>query len=60
MALKKILADFYKVPLPSQMKDSYELPLDGLDEGEYTASIVAVDSWDAVSEPVTCTFRIDK
>ena len=60
VALKKILADFYKVPLPSGMKDSYELPLDGLEEGEYTASIVAVDSWDAVSEPVTCTFRIDK
>ena len=59
VALKKILADFYNVPLPSQMKDSFELPLDGLDKGEYTASIVAVDSWDAVSEPVTCTFRID-
>jgi hypothetical protein len=59
VALIKILADFYKVPLPSQMKDSFELPLDGLEKGEYTASIVAVDSWDAVSEPVTCTFRID-
>ena len=60
VALKKILADFYKVPLPSQMKDSFELPLDGLEEGEYTVSIVAVDSWDAVSEPLTCTFRIEK
>ena len=60
VALKKILADFYKVPLPSQMKDSFELPLDGLEEGEYSASIVAVDSWDAVSEPLTCTFRIEK
>ena len=60
VALKKILADFYKVPLPSQMKESFELPLDGLEEGEYTASIVAVDSWDAVSEPLTCTFRIEK
>jgi predicted phosphodiesterase len=60
VALKKILADFYKVPLPSQMKDSFELPLDGLEEGGYTASIVAVDSWDAVSEPLTCSFHIDK
>ena len=53
-------ADFYKVPLPSQMKESYELPLDGLEEGEYTASIVALDSWDAQSEPLTCTFHIGK
>jgi len=57
---KKILADFYKVPLPSQMKESYELPLDGLEEGEYTASIVALDSWDAQSEPLTCSFHVDK
>ena len=60
VALKKILADFYKVPLPSQMKESYELPLDGLEEGEYTASIVALDSWDAQSEPLTCSFHVDK
>ena len=59
VAQKKILADFYKVPLPSRMKDSFELPLDGLEEGEYSAGIMAVDSWDAVSEPVTCTFYID-
>jgi hypothetical protein len=60
VATKKILADFYKVPLPSQMKESYELSLDGLEEGEYTASIVALDSWDAQSEPLTCSFHVDK
>jgi len=51
---KKILADFYKVPQPSMMKSSYEVPLGlgNLDAGDYSFRIVAVDSWDAASEPL--------
>ena len=56
---KKILADFYRVPLPSQMKAAYELSLADLEEGTYTAEIVAVDSWDAESSPVSCTFQVN-
>ena len=59
VALKKILADFYQVPLPSLMKPAYKLSLTDLKEGEYTAEIVAVDSWDAQSEPITCTFTVN-
>ncbi len=59
VALKKILADFYQVPLPSLMKPAYKLSLADLKEGEYTAEIVAVDSWDAQSEPITCTFTVN-
>ena len=59
VAQKKILADFYRVPLPSQMKAAYELSLADLEEGTYTAEIVAVDSWDAESSPVSCTFQVN-
>lgn len=59
VAEKKILADFYRVPLPSQMKADYELSLADLEEGAYTATLVAVDSWDARSEPITCEFSVN-
>ena len=52
VARKKVLADFYSVPQPSMMKGSYEIPLGMPDFGEYTFRIVAVDSWDAESEPL--------
>lgn len=58
VANKKILADFYAAPLPSGMKSLYELPLEELEPGEYTAGIVAVDSWDATSEPLVCNFKV--
>ena len=58
VASKKILSDFYRAPLPSGMKPLYELPLAALEAGEYTARIVAVDSWDAVSEPLVCHFQV--
>ena len=58
VANKKILADFYSVPQPSGMKALYELPLEELEAGEYAASIVAVDSWDAASEPLVCNFTV--
>ena len=59
VASKKVLADFYASPLPSGMKPLYELPLEGLEEGEYSASIVGVDSWDASSEPLECKFSVN-
>ena len=40
------------------MKSLYELPLEELEPGEYTAGIVAVDSWDATSEPLVCNFKV--
>ena len=40
------------------MKPLYELPLEGLEEGEYSASIVGVDSWDASSNPLECKFSV--
>ena len=45
--------------MPSQMKADYELSLTDLEEGEYTATVVAVDSWDAQSAPITCTFSVN-
>lgn len=59
-AQKKILADFYRVPQPSLMKSAYELPLGELEPGDYTATIVAVDSWDAESVPLRCFISICK
>lgn len=58
VANKKILTDFYNAPLPSGMKPSYELSLEALEAGEYSATVVAVDSWDAASEPVICHFTV--
>ena len=55
---KKILADFYRAPQPSQMKDSYSLQLGNLAQGSYTLSIVAVDSWDVQSTPLVKEFEV--
>ena len=52
---KKFLADFYLHPLPSEMKDKWSVSLEGLNDGDYTAEITAVDSWDA---SVSCTKKI--
>ncbi|MBR1926627.1 MAG: metallophosphoesterase [Bacteroidales bacterium] len=54
LATKKILADFYKHPLPSQMKPSWTVPfvLDGFTPGMYSVTLTAFDSWDASSEPL--------
>ena len=56
LATKKILADFYKHPLPSEMKPSWTVQFasdglpDGFESGKYTVSLTAFDSWDAASE----------
>lgn len=58
VATKKILADFYLHPNTSEMKSSWTHGFGTLSEsGQYTVSVVAVDSWDAESAPVTATFN---
>lgn len=58
VATKKILADFYLHPNTSEMKSSWTYGFVTLSEsGQYTVSVVAVDSWDAESAPVTATFN---
>lgn len=58
VATKKILADFYLHPNTSGMKSSWTYGFGTLSEsGQYTVSVVAVDSWDAESAPVTATFN---
>lgn len=57
-ATKKILADFYLHPKTSEMKSSWTVDFGTLSEsGQYTVTVVAVDSWDAESAPVTATFN---
>lgn len=58
VATKKILADFYLHPKTSEMKSSWTYGFGTLSEsGQYTVTVVAVDSWDAESAPVTATFN---
>lgn len=58
VATKKILADFYLHPKASEMKSSWTVDFGTLSEsGQYTVTVVAVDSWDAESAPVSATFN---
>lgn len=58
VATKKILADFYLHPKTSEMKSSWTVDFGTLSEsGQYTVTVVAVDSWDAESAPVSSTFN---
>lgn len=57
VATKKILADFYLHPNTSEMKSSWTYGFGALESGQYTVFVVAVDSWDAESAPVTATFN---
>lgn len=58
VATKKILADFYLHPKTSEMKSSWTVDFGTLSEsGQYTVSVVAVDSWDTESAPVSATFN---
>lgn len=58
VAVKKVLADFYKHPQTSSMKDEWSLSFGQQDNGKYTLSIVAEDSWGLRSEPVTKDFTV--
>lgn len=58
VATKKTLADFYLHPNTSEMKSSWTVDFGTLSEsGQYTVTVVAVDSWDAESAPVSATFN---
>lgn len=58
VATKKILADFYLHPKTSGMKSKWTVDFGTLSEpGQYTVTVVAYDSWDAESSPVTATFN---
>lgn len=58
VATKKILADFYLHPKASEMKSSWTVDFGTLSEsGQYTVTVVAVDSWDAESAPVSATLN---
>lgn len=59
VATKKILADFYLHPKTSGDEvSSWTVDFGTLSEsGQYTVTVVAVDSWDAESAPVSATFN---
>ena len=58
VATKNIMSDFYRCPQVSMMKKNYSVQFNSLDEGDYTASVVAYDSWNIASEPVTKDFTV--
>ena len=54
---KKVLADFYHVPQPSQMKKAWSLDIP-LEPGEYEVTLSARDSWGAESNTLRTVTRI--
>lgn len=59
-ATQKILADFYKHPKTSQMKQEWVRDFGALPAGNYELSLVAKDSWGAVSNTLTKTFKAEE
>ena len=55
---KKILADFYKHAKTLDMRTEWTRSLGVLDDGVYEVSLVAYDSWDAASKPLTKRFQV--
>ena len=57
VARRKILADFYRAPKPSQMKRNWtrDIPLEA---GEYEVCLYAVDSWGAESNTLTQKVKV--
>jgi len=56
---KRVLADFYKHPEPSGMKESWSLGFGVTEKGSYEVTVQAFDSWDAESNILSKTFTID-
>ena len=54
---KKVLADFYHVPQPAQMKKAWRLDIP-LDPGTYEVSLSARDSWDAESNTLSASATV--
>ena len=65
LVTKKILADFYKHPIPSMMKPSWNVDfgpeeIDSVRTERLSVSLTAYDSWDAASETLTKEIGIDR
>lgn len=58
ISVKKILADFYKVDDPEDMKTGWTVPFGPLPAGSYKISVKAVDSWDAESGCLSREFTL--
>jgi hypothetical protein len=58
VASKLIMSDFYRSPQTSMMKSEYSLSLGNLEVGTYILTIVAYDSWDLASTPLTREFTV--
>ena len=52
------LSDFYRHSQPGTMAATLEFPVDITASGAYTVDVVAVDSWGAESEKVSCEAQI--
>lgn len=48
------LSDFYRHAKPSDMAKELVFPLDIIEEGRYSIEVVAIDSWGAESEAISC------
>lgn len=65
LVTKKILADFYKHPVPKMMKPSWTVSfgpdeMDSARTGKYSVSLTAYDSWDASSGTLAKEVGIDR
>ena len=58
LSTKSVLSDFYLKANPSDMSDTFTWSLGTLVDGEYKVSVVAVDSWDAVSNELVVEFKV--
>ena len=57
VATRKVLADFYRAPKPSQMKKVWTRDI-SLEPGMYEVSLYAMDSWGAESNVLTQKFKV--
>ena len=57
VATRKVLADFYRAPKPSQMKKTWTRDIN-LEPGMYEVSLYCVDSWGAESNVLTQKFKV--
>lgn len=58
VAVKKILADFYKHPMPSDMKKNWTVDFGRLADGDWQVTLQAFDSWGAASNVLSQSFNL--
>ncbi len=58
VATYKVLSDFYLKAKPADMSGTFSYSVGTLSDGEYKAVVTAVDSWNAVSNALSCEFKI--